>query len=128
MRTKKWVIVLKTLFYHRTFEYVRIDLLHFQMLNQSLFQPYIVLNTVLVGHPSELLKNTSVLFQDFTVDLAVVRCYLGVQIGVLNFYFQIVRHCKGCNLVWEISYRVKGPDSEGILDHVLLFVGVFVEN
>jgi len=128
VRTKKWVIVLKALFYHRTFEYVRIDLLHFQILNQSLFQPYIVLNSVLVGHPSELLKNTSVLFQDFTVDLAVVRCYLGVQVGVLNFYFQIVRHCKGCNLVWEISYRVEGPDSEGILDHVLLLVGVFVEN
>jgi hypothetical protein len=62
-----------------------------------------MLGAVLVGHPAELLKDSTVAFKNLTVDLAVLRSDLAVEVRVLYFNLHIVRYSKWGYLIWQIS-------------------------
>ena len=74
------VLILHNFFQGRSIEWQPIDFFHPQLLIVDLLLLEQVLNAILIFHPSELLENTAVAFQNLTVDLRILRCDLAVEV------------------------------------------------
>ena len=87
-----------------------------------------MLSPVLVRHPLELLKVTSVVFQVLEVRL-FVRTYNARDSQLLfHFYLQLLEDIVWCDMVWQVTdlSPVSGP--ECVDDRILFLVSKFIEH
>jgi hypothetical protein len=109
-------------------EWQRMDIGLLDLLLYHVLGVLFMLSPVLVGHPLELLKVTSVIFQVFEVRLFVRTDNARDSQLLFHFDLQLLEDIVWCDMVWQVTNLSPVSCSKCVDDRILFLISKFIEH